>query len=143
MTINERRKLKQQEIINVMLQYKDEFGNIDLSRLRKENDKVYNRISYYFGSIDNALIACGSGSQATKDDNIVQKAAKGAPINRKILRNELAYDMLVELRKKHTLEEIATRYGCTRAHVNQLFQSLAKSVEAANDIQQNENQSMD
>ncbi|AEO93825.1 gp580 [Bacillus phage G] len=127
MSKNAKHELRRQEILEVMGKYKDEFGNIDLSRLRKEDNKTYNKISYYFGSIDEALIACGS--QNTEEE---RGADKGAPVNRKTLRNELAFDMLTQLREKYTLEEIAQSYGCSRAHVNQLFQSLAKSVGAAN-----------
>lgn len=122
---NERRNQKKNEIIETMQQYRDEHGNIDLGRLRKEDRSTYNLISYYFVNIDNALIAAGSSNSEYS-----KEVAKGAPVNRKTLRNELAYDMLAELRGKHTLEEIAQRYGCSRAHVNQLFQSLSNSVGA-------------
>lgn len=137
MTMNEKKLQRQQELIDIMLQYKDEHGNIDLSRLRKEDNKTYNKISYNFGSIDEALIACNANGLET--NNI---AAKGAPLNRKTLRNELAYDMLSELRKNNTLEEIAERYGCTRAHVNQLFQSLTASVGEIRKSEENENSSV-
>ncbi|MNR64416.1 hypothetical protein D3C85_1870560 [compost metagenome] len=47
------------------------------------------------------------------------------------LRNALAYDRLVELRKNHTLEEIGEIYGgVSRAHVRQLLESLELSVGA-------------
>lgn len=127
---NMKREKKKQEIIGIMLKYKDEFGNIDLSRLRKEDSKTYNKITYYFGSIDEALAE--SGFQSSKDGSQV---ANGAPLNRKTLRNELAYDMLVQLRKEHTLEEIAQKYDCTRAHVNQLLQSLRMSVGAIREVE--------
>lgn len=120
MTREQKRQMKKQEIIDIMTQYKDENGGIDLSALRKEDNKTYNKISYYFGSIDNALAECGVMNVVPSNSS-----DKGASLSRKTLRNELAYDMIATLRKNHTLEEIAQRYGCTRAHVNQLFKSLA------------------
>jgi len=129
-TQNEKREQKKQEIIEEMMKFKDEYGNIDLTRLRKENDKLYNRISYYFKGMDNALMAAGATGKGGSNSS---EPATGAPVNRKTLRNELAYDMLVQLREKHTLEDIAQRYGCSRAHVNQLFQSLSKTVGATED----------
>lgn len=129
-TQNERSTQKKTEIIAVMNKYKDEYGNIDLSKLRKEDGATYNKISYHFDTIDKALIAAGAANSGQAKD-----LAKGAPVNRKTLRNELAYDMLVELRSKHTLEAIATRYGCSRAHINQLFQSLQSSIGSSREIE--------
>lgn len=121
MTVQSKKEAKRLEIIKEMKKYSDNNGNIDLTRLRKENNKVYSKISYYFGSIDEALIECGLNA-AYKSKN----EASGAPLSRKTLRNALAYDMLVDLREKHTLEEIGNKYGCSRAYINQLYQSLHK-----------------
>lgn len=132
MTTNEKHNLKRQEIVKAMLKYKDESGNIDTTMFRKEESNTYNLISYYFGSLDNALSAAASynGEEVIAVVDSGTEVAKGAPVNRKTLRNELAYDMLVELKSKHTLEQIATRYGCSRMHVSQLFKSLENSIGA-------------
>ncbi|MNL99724.1 hypothetical protein D3C76_02110 [compost metagenome] len=114
--MEEKREQKRSEIIAVMKQYADENGNIDLTKLRMEAPKVYARISYYFGSIDQALIEAQGGTS-------------GAPINRMTLRNQLAHDHIKYLReeRKMTLEEIGGIYGVTRAHVNQLYKALGKT----------------
>lgn len=122
-TRSERHEEKKMEIIEFMKQYKDENGNVDLSRLRKEEPKVYAKIPYYFGSIDQAVIEL-----LTDSSEEIKLSAKGATINRKTMRNQLAFDMLNILREKYTLEEIGKMYGVSRAHVNQLYQSLAKSL---------------
>ncbi|MNB73737.1 hypothetical protein D3C81_496950 [compost metagenome] len=129
----ERHQVKKQAIIDLLSQYKDSSGNIDMTRFREEQSSAYTRIPYYFGSVENALqqfhlVATGNS------------VGKGSPTNRLTLRNELAYDMLVELRKNHTLEEIGSMYGgVSRAHVNQLFQSLDMSVGAKRREKQNVN----
>jgi hypothetical protein len=126
-----RHQRKKEEIIAVMENFKDANGNIDLTKLRNEKKNVYNQISYYFGSIDEALVEAGLEAINSKD------AAKGAPLNRKTLRNALAYDMLVKLRDEYTLEEIGKRYGVSRAHINQLFQSLSKTFGNKEDEEEN------
>lgn len=114
--MEEKREQKRSEIIAVMKTYADENGNIDLTKLRTEVPKVYARISYYFGSIDQALIEAQGGNS-------------GAPVNRMTLRNQLAHDHLKYLKEdlKLTFEEIGNRYGVTRAHVSQLSKSLEKT----------------
>lgn len=114
--MEDKREQKKSEIIAVMKEYKDSHGNIDLTKLRQDMPKVYARIPYYFGNIDQALIEANGGTS-------------GAPVNRLTLRNQLAYDMLKYMReeKRMTLEEIGQKYGVTRAHVNQLYQSLGKT----------------
>ncbi|MNV54170.1 hypothetical protein D3C71_1463440 [compost metagenome] len=124
MTKAERHHTKKHEIIGLLSQYRDENGNVDMTKFREDQSSAYTRIPYYFGSVENALqqlhlVASGNS------------IGKGSPTNRLTLRNELAYDRLVDLRKNHTLEEIGTMYGgVSRAHVNQLFQSLDISVGA-------------
>ncbi|MDF2534121.1 MAG: hypothetical protein K0R18_278 [Bacillales bacterium] len=115
--MEDKREQKKAEIIVEMNKYRDSNGNIDLTKFRQEMPKVYSRISYYFKSIDQALVEANGGGTA------------GAPINRMTLRNQLAYDYIKFLReeKKQTLEEIGNRYGVSRAHVNQLYQSLGKT----------------
>lgn len=114
--MEDKRDQKKAEIIQSMKRFADENGNIDLTRLRQEMPKVYSRIPYYFGNVDKALIEAQGG-------------ASGAPVNRLTLRNQLAYDHIKFLRedKRLTLEEIGNHYGVTRAHVNQLYQSLSKT----------------
>jgi hypothetical protein len=120
----DRREQKKNEIKEVMKRYQDEHGNVDLTKLRLEEPKVYRKIPYYFKSIDNALAEFNGVAAVSPIPN------KGGSINRLTLRNQLAWDMLKELREKHTLEEISSRYGVSRAHVNQLYQALSKSIGA-------------
>lgn len=107
---------KKQEIINLVQKYTD--NNIfDIKEFRKQHPKVYSSIPYYFGGINALLEELG-----------VVKVQKSQQSNNVTLRNRLAYDMLVELRKDNTFENIANKYGVSRASVSQLFQALELSI---------------
>lgn len=125
--MEDKRERKRREILEVMRAYRDQYGNVDLTKLRRERPNVYSRISYYFGSIDGAL---EEFINAEEGNAIPARASRGSSVNRLTLRNQLAYDMLEYLRRELTLEDIAVRYGVSRAYVNQLHQSLKRSVGA-------------
>ena len=123
MTKYDRQTQKKQEILDLMSKYKDEHGNVDMTKFREEQTSAYARIPYYFKSVEGALQALNSG--------LSSEVSKGSPTNKLTLRNSLAYDKLVELRKNHTLEEIGNMYGgVSKAYVRQLFESLEMSVGA-------------
>lgn len=103
---------KKDEIKEVILKYVKD-GVLDISKFRKENKSIYSTISYYYGSINNML-----------DELNLIKVQKIKNKSNVTFRNRLAYDMLCELRKEHTMEQIAKMYGVSRALVNQLHQSL-------------------
>lgn len=131
MTKFEKQAQKKQEILDLMSQYRDEHGNVDMTKFREEQSSAYARIPYYFKTVEGALQALNVG--------LTGEVAKGSPTNKLTLRNSLAYDRLVELRKTHTLEEIGNMYGgVSRAHVRQLFESLEMSVGAKRREQQKE-----
>jgi truncated hemoglobin YjbI len=105
---------KKHEIKSVIMKYAT--NNIfDITKFREENSKIYATIPYYFGSIDKMLEEFGLIK--------VQKTK-----NKVTLRNKLAYDYLKELREKHTLEEIAKKYGVSRALINQQYQALELTI---------------
>lgn len=109
---------KKDEIIEVVNKY-TENNVLDITRFRKENPKLYAALPYYFGGINGLVEQLG-----------VVKIQKSQQKNKVTLRNRLAYDMLVELRKSNTLEQIASNYGVSRALINQLYQALDLSIKA-------------
>jgi hypothetical protein len=118
-----------QEILNVMSKYKDEYGNVDTSKFREEHKDQYSKIPYYFGNIENALIALRENNPNIVIESSNKEKDSGGPTNRATLRNKLAYSHLLYLRKNHTFEEIGQMYGgVSRAHVRQLMESLEASV---------------
>lgn len=126
-TKTERQEQQRREILDLMSKYKDVHGNVDMTEFREKEHSAYSRIPYYFKTVEGALQALNS----IGDDSESKIAAKGSPTNKLTLRNALAYDHLVELRKNHTLEEIGKMYGnVSRAYVRQLMESLEMSVGA-------------
>ena len=111
---------KKQQIIETVKEY-TETGIFDITTFRKENPKLYASLPYYFGGINSLLDELG-----------LVKIQKSQQKNKVTLRNRLAYDMLVELRKTNTLEQIATKYDVSRASINQLYQALELSIKAEN-----------
>lgn len=111
---------KKQQIINSVMQYVDN-GVFDVSEFRKVNPKLYAALPYYFGGINSLLDQLG-----------LVKVQKSQQKNKVTLRNRLAYDMLVELRKTQTLEQIANKYDVSRALINQLYQALDLSIKIEN-----------
>ena len=107
---------KKQQIIDVIMKY-TENGIFDITEFRKNNPKLYAALPYYFGGVNSLL-----------EELDLVKVQKSQQKNRVTLRNRLAYDMLVELRKSNTLEQIATKYDVSRASINQLYQALELSI---------------
>lgn len=107
---------KKQEIQQKISKYVKS-GVLDITTFRNDNPSLYATIPYYFGGINKMLDELG-----------LIKVQKVHGKNNATFRNKLAYDKLAELRKDHTLEEIAKMYGVTRALVNQLYQSLDVAI---------------
>lgn len=107
---------KKQELKLIINKYVNN-NVLDITTFRLENPKLYTSIPYYFGTVTKMLDELG-----------LIKIQKTAGKNNLTFRNRLAYDRISELRKDHTLEEIANMYGVTRALVNQLFQALDVSI---------------
>lgn len=107
---------KKQQIIDTIKQY-TENQIFDIATFRKENPKLYASLPYYFGGVNSLLEELG-----------LVKVQKSQQKNKVTLRNRLAYDMLVELRKDNTLEQIANKYDVSRASINQLYQALELSI---------------
>lgn len=104
-----------QELKEVIMKYTED-KVVDLSKMRKEDRASYSKISYYYGSIDGMLQELELESK--------NKKHTGGSLEKPSVRNKLAYDMLNELLKDHTMEQIANIYGCSRMHVSQLLKSL-------------------
>lgn len=111
---------KKQQIIDTVMQYVDN-GVLDVSKFRKANPKTYAALPYYFGGINSLIDQLG-----------LIKVQKSQQKNKVTLRNRLAYDMIVELRKTNTLEQIANKYDVSRALINQLYQALDLSIKIDN-----------
>lgn len=108
------------QIKEVVRKYTTEDKFVDMSRLRKEDTATYRKIPHYFGSITGMLDELGLQS--------LNKRHTGGSLEKPSLRNQLAYDMIVELLKTKSIEQIAHQYGYSRMHVNQLFNSLKIAV---------------
>lgn len=102
---------KKQNLANLIINNSNN-GEINLSQFRKNYPSEYATISYYFGNINSIL-------EELKLTKITKFNNKNA-----ILRDKLAYSMLVLLRKNYTLQEISEMYGVTKPLVNQLMNSL-------------------
>lgn len=112
------REAKRQEILAVAKNYKDEStGTINLTQLREDHKTIYDKISYYFQGMDNFL---------KEIDAIRSNQEAGISANKKIVRNKLAYDMLVHLRedKKMSFEEIGNQYDVSKMYMSKLFREL-------------------
>lgn len=113
MTQADKKQAKKQEIIKVAEQFRDERGNIDLAKMRTEQGKVYSKISYYFGNIDNFMAEANNGES-------IQFNASSA------IRNQLAFKRISYLRdeKKLSYEELGQMYDKTRMYMSKLYRSL-------------------
>ena len=117
---------KQALLDNAMLYVKD--GKLNLTELRVDDSSLYTRICTMFESIEEfkkevAPIECYYDKKA----NYVAKKKDSVYIptlQTKSLRNELAFQKLVELRKSKTLEQIADDYKVSKQAVQQLFDNL-------------------
>lgn len=107
---------KKQQIIEAVNKYVND-DILDITEFRKNNPEIYATLPYYFGGVNKMLDELG-----------LIKVQKSQQKNKMTLRNRLAYDMLTELRKGHTLEQIANKYDVTRALINQLYQALDRSA---------------
>lgn len=104
---------KQTDLLELMSKYVTD-DVLDISKFRNENPKEYNKLSYYFGSIDDAI----------KAGNWVKKRYANNSINNLTLRNKLALIKLNELYEKYTYEEIGIKYNVSKAAVSQLHKNL-------------------
>lgn len=103
-------------IIEVLRQSIDEKNCIDIGMFRKTHPNEYSLLNHYFGSVDKAIETVS--------------AIKTSKTNQRVkLRDKLAYDRLIDLRRDNTLEMIAKQYDVSRPGVNQLLQTLKNTVE--------------
>jgi FAD synthase len=110
------KKNKKHILTQNIMKYVSNGNEFNISEFRKDNASDYAKIAYYFGSINNML----------KELKLIK--INSSSTNKMTLRDSLAYDLLVILKNHYTLEEIAEKYGVTKALVNQLSQSLEISV---------------
>ena len=110
------KKNKKHILTQNIMKYVSNGNEFNISEFRKNNASDYAKIAYYFGSINNML----------KELKLIK--INSSSTNKMTLRDSLAYDLLVILKNHYTLEEIAEKYGVTKALVNQLSQSLEISV---------------
>jgi hypothetical protein len=116
--IDEIKSDKKEQILSILGAYVDETNRIDISKFRAENASEYSLIPHYFGGV-NKLI---------NDQGWIKVIKTYANGNKATLRDQLAYDMLKDLRKDKTLEEIAKTYNVSRAGINQLFKALEGNI---------------
>lgn len=121
MMVEERREKRKKELLELAEKYRDKNGNIDLTALRKENPRMYSKIPYYFNNIESFLLALNS-------DYSKHNIGFGTSMNRAVVRNKLAFDMLNYLReeKKLSYEEIGQMYGVSRMYISKLYRELEK-----------------
>jgi hypothetical protein len=122
-TIKQRDKFetKKQNILMVAKKYISKDGKANMGEFRKEHPNLYSLLNYYFGGV-NGLIS--ELENAKPDESHKKSSGRGCPLNGQSVRNELAFDMLLLLRKNHTLNEIGEMYGVSRAHIHQLLQTM-------------------
>ena len=118
---------KKQHLIEQALTYAKD-GKLNLTELRIDDTSLYTRICSIFESIEEfkslvAPIECFYDKKA----NYVAKKKDSAYIptlQTRSLRNELAFQKLMELRKDKKLDEIAEMYNVSKQAVQQLFDNL-------------------
>lgn len=120
MTSKDKMVDKRAALVDLMKNYVNEQGSIDITKFRLENPTEYALLPHYFGGVNSAIDQCGW---------IKVVKTKGRQGSRATLRNQLAYDMIKDLRKKNTLEVIGNKYGVSRAAINQLFKALESEVQ--------------
>jgi coproporphyrinogen III oxidase-like Fe-S oxidoreductase len=110
---------KKIELRKEMEPYVDDHRCIDISKFRKENPKIYALLPHYYGSV----------SEAIEENGWVKVGRREGQTP--TLKNQLAYEMLKELREKQgvTLQKIAEKHGVSRAAINQLYQALKSTIE--------------
>jgi hypothetical protein len=115
---------KRGEIISIAKKYIDD-GKINMSKFRKEQRSAYSRLNYYFKGVKGLLQEI--------NPNLIEErnkkgSGRGCPIQAQSVRNELAFDMLLLLRKNYTLHEIGEMYGVSRAHIHQLLNAFDENT---------------
>ena len=117
------RETKKEELKNLIKEYTVD-DCFDISNFRKDHEKEYRLIPHYFGSINEAMeelhiIKITSGT-----------AKKG---NKLTLKDQLAFDMLKELRDKNiTFEEISQKYGVSKMLVSKMYKVLGEKIDNKN-----------
>jgi hypothetical protein len=116
---------KKQEIVEMAKKYLDNEGKINMGAFRREQRKAYSRLNYYFNGVEGLL----KEINPLITESMNKKASgRGCPVNAQSVRNELAFDMLLLLRKNHTLAEIGEMYNVSRAHIHQLLQTMDENT---------------
>lgn len=111
---------KKKQLEMLMKKYVDKNNCIDIAKFRQDNPNDYALLSHYFGSVN----------QAIENNGWVKVQKTSSKTGKKVtLRNQLAYEAIKNMRKDSTLEQIATKYGVTRAAINQLFHALESTIE--------------
>lgn len=119
---------KRELIIDAALKYAVD-GKLNLTELRQQNKSLYVRICAVFENIDDFKravepIVCFYNRRKQPE---VERSDKHLPaVDIASLRNELAFQKLIELRETNTLEQIASKYGVTRQAVHQLHNVLSE-----------------
>lgn len=114
---------KKVELTDLMKRYVDEDNCIDIAQFHVENQKAYSLLPHYFGSVNNA-IADNGWIKITRPQHI--------KINTVSLSDQLAYDMLETMRNKGmTYEQIAGKYGVSKAAISQRHKALQKATSKA------------
>ena len=112
---------KKTQLIELMKNYVNEQGSIDITNFRLENPTEYALLPHYFGTINNAI-------EQNNWIKVVKTNGQTGPRTR--LRDQLAFYALKELRKKNTLDQIGERFGnVSRAAVGQLYKALEKEID--------------
>lgn len=125
MSSEQKREDKRQEILAIAQGYKDQTGGINLAKLKEDHATIYPKISYYFQGMDNFLKAMGV---------VKTNLDAGISVNKNIVRNRLAYDMLVHLREdqKMSFEAIGKKYNVSKMYMSKLFREMKELFD--NDI---------
>ncbi len=123
-TQSEKFQNKRKQIVDLAKQYIEKDGKVNMTKFRKEHTNIYTQLNYYFKGVDGLLEAI---NPELINDSQKKSTGRGCPVNGQSVRNELAYDMLILLRKNHTLHEIGEMYGVSRAHIHQLIQAMERT----------------
>lgn len=110
---------KKKQLFDLVKQYVDGNNCVDISSFRNEHPSAYALIPHYFGGISQMI---------EKNGWIKVVNSKGKKGEKPTLRNQLAFDHLIALRKHLTLDQIATKYNVSRQAVNQLFKALENNL---------------
>lgn len=114
--IEKKRKLKREELQNILKQNVENGKYINISKFRKKYTKEYSLLHHYFGNVENALNSIGA----------VKISTSSSANEEMTLRNQLAYDMIkkMKLEDKMTFSKIAKHYHVSRSALTNLFHRL-------------------